>query len=141
MHEFIPSRTVREYAEKIGYRFSDMDIAAILYHTLHWKKRLPALQSRWSEEMTREGRIRTRSRGEDFHDASITVEFLTEDKEFSHDYLPPILLERAELSESGPKKPLLEAAGHPLRGAEALDELFRARRNYLAAVEKGQKIC
>lgn len=141
MHEFIPSRTVREYAEKIGYHFSDMGIAAILYHTLHWKKRLSALQSRWSEEMTREGRIRTRSRGEDFHDASITVEYLTEDGEFYHNHIPLIFVERAELSEGNPQKPLLEATSDLLRGTGALDELFRARRNYLAAAEKGQKIC
>lgn len=140
MHEFIPSRTVREYAEKIGYHFSDMDIAAILYHTLYWKKRLPALQSRWSEEMTREGRIRTGSRGEDFHDASITVDYLTEDGKFSHDYLPPILLERAELSESEPRKPLPEADSRLLRGAGALDELFQTKRDYLAA-ERGRKLC
>lgn len=85
--------------------------------------------------------IRAKSRGEDFHDASITVEFLTEDGEFYHNHIPPIFLERAELKESDPQRPLLEAASHLLRGAWALNELFRARRDYLAAAEKGQELC
>lgn len=78
-------------------------------------------------------RVRTTSRGEDFCDASITVEFLTEDGAFSHDHIPPIFLERDELSEADARKPLLKAASRLIRGAGALDELFRARKSYLAA--------
>lgn len=85
-------------------------------------------------------RVRTNARGEDFCDASITVEFLTEDGEFSHGHIPPILLERDGLSEADARKPLLEAAGRLLRGAGALDELFRARKSCLAAAEKRPKM-
>lgn len=81
-------------------------------------------------------RVRTNARGEDFSDASITVEFLTEDGAFSHDHIPPILLERDELSETDARKPLLQAASRLLQGAGALDELFWARKSYLAAADR-----
>lgn len=41
--ELIPSRTVREYAEKTGHVFSDVDIAAIVYHQAGGE-RTPALR-------------------------------------------------------------------------------------------------
>lgn len=43
MYDFIPSKTVRAYAEKTGHIFSDADIAAILFHDQPYE-RTPALR-------------------------------------------------------------------------------------------------
>jgi len=84
-------------------------------------------------------RVRAKPRAEDFQDASVTVEFLMGNGEFSHSHIPPIFLDRAEPDEADARKPLLEAASRLIRGTGALDVLFWARKGYLTAT--GRERC
>lgn len=69
-------------------------------------------------------------RGEDFSDSSIVVEFLTKNGDFSHDHVPPIYLEKAELEGHDKRVPLLEAASRLLQGQGSLDELFHFSQGF-----------
>lgn len=80
-------------------------------------------------------RVKERPRAEDFSDASIQVEFLSENGHFGHDHICPLFLEPAELEESDERKPLLEAASRLVAGTGALDEFLWYYRDYGAALE------
>lgn len=54
-------------------------------------------------------------------DASLTVEFLTEDGRFSHEHIPPTHLERFELDKSDPRHEVIEAGRDLLRGKGSLE--------------------
>lgn len=84
-------------------------------------------------------RVRAKPWAEDFQDASITVEFLMENGEFSHSHILPIFLDRVKLDETDARKPLLEAASCLIRGTGALDVLFWIRKDYLTATGREKK--
>lgn len=84
----------------------------------------------------------------DFSDASIIVDFLTDDGRYSHSHINPVFLERyrspcdsrKEWAKASPKDRLLWAAGQFQQGNSSLEELFDCIRDYQAAVERDQKM-
>lgn len=54
-------------------------------------------------------------------DASLTVEWLTEDGNFSHEHIPPTLLERRNVDKNAPWCELVTAAQGLLRGTDGLE--------------------